>query len=119
MDRSTSFIDQLGIIGGNLGLCVGMSVLGMFEAMTFVLIVVKSSIEDIRAMWRTILSYFGFNVPDTTQEDTPKKLVVFKGAGVQNINEDNGYEESQEDLKKLYVRTYLRHHDFDLISGGV
>ena len=107
LDRSTSFIDQLGIIGGNLGLCVGMSVLGMFEAMTFVLIVVKSSIEDIKTMWRTILSYFGFNVPEISQEFSLKRVVVCNGQVFTNNNEDIGFEERQKDLKKLYVRTFL------------
>ena len=103
MDRSMSFIYQLGIIGGNLGLCVGMSVLGMFEAMTFILIVLKSSIQDVRIIWRKFLSYFGFNIPEIGQEHTLERVLVSHGQGIKNNAEDNGFDESQEDLKKLYV----------------
>ena len=76
LDRSTSFIDQLGIIGGNLGLCVGMSVLGMFEAMTFILIVFKSSLQDIRTIWRKFLSHFGFHNLEISQENALETIKV-------------------------------------------
>ena len=107
LDRSTSFIDQLRIIGGNLGLCVGMSVVGMFEAMTFIFIVVKSSVYDIRTLWRKFLSYFGPNVPKISQELAHKRIVVCNGQGFKDNNEDNGFEESQKNLKKLYVMIFL------------
>ena len=106
LDSSTSFFHQLGIIGGNLGLCVGMSVLGMFEALTFVFIVFNSSLQDIKTLWRWILSYFGFKIPKANKFQALESVVVCNGKAVQN-NEDNGFEENQEDLMKLNVITLL------------
>ena len=102
MDRSTSFIDQLGIIGGNLGLCVGMSVLGMFEAITFILIVFKSSVQDIRTIWRKALSLFTFKPQKSDKENDLESVIVCNGQRI-----DNNNEKCQEELKKLYVITFL------------
>ena len=72
LDRSTSFIDQLGIIGGNLGICVGMSVLGMFEAITFIYIVFSSIIQDINTLRKTVISFLKSKSPGEIV--TPKEI---------------------------------------------
>ena len=97
MDRSTSFFDQLGIIGGNLGLCVGMSVLGMFEAMTFIYIFLKSGIQDMNTLRKKFLSFFKFKVPQ--EKATLENVKICRGHEDHNNIEDDDFEE----MKKLYV----------------
>ena len=96
-----SFIDQLSVIGGNLALCVGMSILSMAEVVLFIYIVISGIIIDIKQLWKKILSYFGFATPENIKDN----LSLHK---VKNIFylPDKSWEEFGEDqlkIKKLYV----------------
>ena len=100
-DKAMSFIDQLSVIGGNLALCVGMSILSMAEVVLFIYIVISGIIIDIKQLWKKLLSYFGLAAP----ENIKVNLSLHK---VKNIFylPDKSWKELEEDqlkIKKLYV----------------
>ena len=104
LDISASFNDQLGIIGGNLGLCVGMSVLGMVEASLFIYIVLKSVIQDMNTLRKTILSFFKVKFP--LKEVPLQDVKVCRGLSDHRNEEDDDFEENEE-MKRLYVSNIL------------
>ena len=103
MDNRVFFIDQLGVIGGNLGLCVGMSVLGMCEAVMCLCIIIVSVGQDMKILWKRISSYLRSKVPETDENPTLDMVVV---SSCRNDQSCSDYDESQENLEaltKLYV----------------
>ena len=102
LDKRTSFIDQLSLIGGTLGIYVGISVISMFEVMILILIILISIAQDLNIFQNRILTFLRSAKMDKKKislidvEDCrinkPKKFEDFNGAG-----------KDQDDLKKLYV----------------
>ena len=100
-DKAMSFNDQLSVIGGNLALCVGMSILSMAEVVLFIYIVISGIIIDIKETWKKLLSYFGLATPENIKDN----LSLHK---VKNIFflPDKSWKEFEEDelkIQKLYV----------------
>jgi len=96
-----SFIDQLSVVGGNLALCVGMSVLSMFEVVVFLYIVISGIIIDLKQSWKKIVSYFGLASPETTKNNA----ALHKAKKIHYLP-DTSYKEYEEDqlaIQKLYV----------------
>ena len=106
MDIRVSFNDQLGIIGGNLGLCVGMSVLGMCEVVMLILITITGIVQDLKNLPKKILSYLRFHDLEIEKEATLDTIVVCTGKEDQRSNQHEEFEEDHEEIKKLYVRTF-------------
>ena len=106
LDRSVSFDDQLGIIGGNLGLCVGMSVLGMCEVVMLILITITGIVQDLKNLRKKISSYLRFYDLEIEKEATLDTIVVCTGKEDQRSNQHEEFEEDHEEIKKLYVRTF-------------
>ena len=106
MDRSTSFDDQLGIIGGNLGLCVGMSVLGIFEVVMLIIITIMSIVQDLNTLRKKILSYLRFHDPVIEKEVTLDTVVLCKGKEDQTTYRYDEFEEDLQEIRKLYVSTF-------------
>ena len=102
MDIRVSFNDQLGIIGGNLGLCVGMSLLGMCEVVMLILITITGIVQDLKNLRKKILSYLRFYDLEIEKEATLDTIVVCTGKEEQREE----FEEDNEEIKKLYVRTF-------------
>ena len=96
-----SFIDQLSVIGGNLALCVGMSILSMAEVVLFIYIVISGIIIDIKQLWKKILSYFGLETPEIIKD----KLLLHKVKNIFYLPDKNWkeLEDDQLKIKKLYV----------------
>ena len=59
LDIRFSFIDKLGIIGGNLALWVGMSVLSFAEVVILIYIVIIGTFCDLRSLFHSTLTYLG------------------------------------------------------------
>ena len=102
LDKRTSFIDQLSLIGGTLGIYVGISVISMFEVMILILIILKSVAQDLNIFQNKILTFLRSAKMD-------KKKISLIDVEVCRINEAkkfedfNGAEKDQDELKKLYV----------------
>ena len=106
MDKTVSFDDQLGIIGGNLGLCVGMSVLGMCDVVMFIIITIMSIVQDLNTLRKKILSYLRFHDPVIEKEATLDNVVVCNGKVDQRTDGYGEFEEDLQEIRKLYVSTF-------------
>ena len=106
MDIRVSFNDQLGIIGGNLGLCVGMSVLGMCEVVMLIIITIMSIVQDLNTLRKKILSYLRFHDPVFEKEATLDTVVVCNGKEDQRTDRYDEIEEDLQEIRKLYVSTF-------------
>ena len=100
LDKRVSFNDQLGIIGGNLGLCVGMSVLGMVEATIFIYLVLKSLIQDGNTLRKMVISFLKFRRPIVF--DPLDNVKACRSRTDHNLDEHDDIEETTMILK-LYV----------------
>ena len=100
LDKRVSWIDQLGIIGGNLGLCVGMSVLGMVEATIFIYLVLKSLIQDVNTLRKMVISFLKFKRPIVF--DPLDNVKACRSRTDHNLDEHDDIEETTMILK-LYV----------------
>jgi hypothetical protein len=98
LDRRTSFIDKLGVIGGTLGICIGTSILSFAEVAVFVYIVLKSLYEDLKIMCEKVKSFLRFTTPDV--EKLNEIVIISKN---QSCIEQDEFEENDQDLEKLYV----------------
>ncbi len=103
--RRVYFIDQLGVIGGNLGLCVGMSVLGMCEAVMCLCIIIVSVGQDMKRLWKRISLYLRSKVPETDENPTLDMVVVSSCRNDQSFSDYDGSQENLQALLKLYVST--------------
>ena len=57
LDQRISFNNQLGVIGGTLGICIGTSLLSFAEIVLFLCIVFKSLYQDSKIAWKKIKSF--------------------------------------------------------------
>ena len=105
LDKRVYFIDQLGVIGGNLGLCVGMSVLGMCEAVMCLCIIILSIGQDIRRLWKKRSLFSRFKAPETDENPSLDMVVVSSCRNAQSYSDYNGSQENLQELTKLYVST--------------
>ena len=94
-----SFIDQLGIIGGTLGVAAGMSVLSMVEVVVFVYIILDGIYHDIRNLKKTVLSYLKGKEENSENMtcDANAKSLNKKHIGIDEFEED------QHEIKRIYV----------------
>ena len=106
IDKSVSFNDQLGIIGGNLGLMCGISVLGMGEVVMFIFITITSLVQDLNTLRKKILSYLRFHDPVIEKEVTLDTVVLCQGKEDQTTYRYDEFEEDLQEIKKLYVSTF-------------
>ena len=100
LDQRTSFNDKLGVIGSTLAICIGTSILSFAEVIMFIYIVLKSLCQDMKRMWSKMKLFLRFTAPDI--EKLEEVVVVSKDQS--SIGPD-GFEEDQQNLKKLYVST--------------
>ena len=105
IDKTVSFDDQLGIIGGNLGLCCGISVLGMGEVVMFIFITITSLVQDLNTLRKKILSYLRFYDPEIEKEVTLDTVVVCNGKEDQRTYQYDEFEEDLQEIRKLHVCT--------------
>jgi hypothetical protein len=105
LDKRVFFFDQLGIIGGNLSLCVGMSVLSMFEVSIFIFIILKSIVQDLNTLQKKMVSFFKFNIFGRKKKGSLENVIVHNCIGDQKHNEYYQLEENQLEIKKIYVST--------------
>ena len=104
-DQSSFFIDKLGIIGGNLAIWTGMSVLSMVEVVVFFYIVIIGIALDVIGLWKKVLSLFGLAAPKNNPKHSPNDMennqidIVEKSWN--ELNHD--FEEEQQLMQKQYV----------------
>ena len=98
LDQRTSFIDQLGVIGGTLGICIGTSILSFAEVIVFIYIVLKSICQDAKILWKKIKLFLRFITPD---DENLQEVVV--ESNNQSFSGPEGFEENENNLIKLYV----------------
>ena len=103
LDKSLHFIDQLGIIGGNLGLCIGMSVLGMAEGVMILCIIITSGAQDLVTLTNKIVSILRSRKPEIEKEDSLEAVVSCNGSNIERNDENDVLEGEHEKIRKLYV----------------
>ena len=113
LDQRTSFIDQLGVIGGTLGICIGTSILSFAEVVVFVHIVVIGLCQDLIRTWKKIKWFLRFTSPNA--EKLSEVLVVDK---TQSCIWQDEFEEDQQDLKHLYVSIPLLQELVECLFGN-
>ena len=106
LDKRLYFIDQLGIIGGNLGVCVGMSVIGMFEAAIFIYIIITSIAQDVERLRKKILSYLKFRDLEFGKDATLETVLVCNGKEDKRNIDHDVFGKDYEEIRKLYVRSF-------------
>ena len=99
-DKRASFIDQLGTIGGTLGVCAGMSVLSMIEVLVFVYIVLVGAMYDLKQLKQIAISYLGF----VNKKNSLHQMEKCSNPNEhQKFDENDIFDKNQQDLKELYV----------------
>ena len=104
LDRSTSLIDKLGVIGGTLGIFIGASLFSFFEVGVFIYIVVKSLGQDLMTMLKKMKWWVRYVGSDIEKKVPLSNVVVVKQH--QNYYGKEVYEGNEHDILKLYVSTY-------------
>ena len=104
LDRRTSFSDQLGVIGGTLGICVGTSIFSFAEVIVLVYIIIKSLGQDLMTLWKKMKHFLQF-VDSKVKKKVPLENVIVIRQH-QDYNEQEVFQDNQQILLKLYVSTY-------------
>ena len=76
-DKRFTFFDQLGTVGGTLGLFTGMSVLSIFEVLIFSFVLLGSIIYDLMSFLRnplSILNFFNEKKDQKKERDNEKQM---------------------------------------------
>ena len=106
MDKRTSFIDKLGVIGGTLGICVGASLFSFAEVAVLIYLILKSLGQDFIIMWKKIKKIFSFVDSDFKKKDFLHNVVINRQHQIYNGQEVS--EENLQNLQKLYVSIHSK-----------
>ena len=106
MDKRTSFIDKLGVIGGTLGICVGASLFSFAEVAVLIYIILKSLGQDFIIMWKMMKKFLTFVDSDIKKKAFLHSVVVNRPH--QDYNGQEVFEENLKNLQKLYVSIHSR-----------
>ena len=104
LEKRLSFYDQLGIIGGNLAICVGMSLMSIFELVLFIYIVFKSATHDLNGLRKRMMSFLRLQVFRSKKKASFEGVIVCNYKRDKKQSEHHGFEETQN-IRNIYVST--------------
>ena len=111
-EKRFSFFDQLGTIGGTLGLFTGMSLLSIADVLLFSYTVIKSIMKDFVQMFSTSDSQ-GKSVSSKNNEKDP-----IHGLCMDCCNKKKIYH-NEEHIQNLYVSSWKLHSYDSKISNDM
>ena len=112
-DKRFTFNDQLGTIGGTLGLFTGMSVLSMIEVFFFAIVLVKCIIQEVVHVFvnpLAIKSYFMTKKDQKNESENDEQLTCPSHEGCQ---------QKMEDLHVSLLESFFFHFSFIWLSNFI
>ena len=101
VDRRTSIDDQIGVIGGTLGICIGTSILSFGEIILCIYIIFKGIGQDAKTLWIKMKRFIQILFFDDCDEAQIKRVVAVSTNQI-CIDQDE-LSENKDDIEKLYV----------------